>query len=391
MKARSAEARVMVATDNVDDANQILRQIKSEFEDARASTNSDLVVEDFEAFKPDVLVLAFDTLAKAQGYYLGLLRHGQLVHQQPHRTLVLCSKDEVRAAFDLCKKEHFDDYVLYWPHTHDGPRLRMSIWVACREMIALRSAAPSTGELLAHAQQLADLQQGLSRQRDDGEQRIAAASKSLSQAEQEIAGAIDQFSRRLAGPGSAGWVEVKDAAALASGLELLKQQQIERTRQVGASGVTSMKAWAQGFQDDIEPALAGARVFSDKVRDIRPIVMVVDDDGLMQQLIRRALGSDTYDMLFANDGAAAMSLLRRSRPDVILMDVRLPGQDGVSLTQQLKATPQLASIPVIMLTGDARRETLVSSLEAGAAGFIVKPFTREALIAKLNKALLLQG
>ncbi|MEO7853965.1 MAG: response regulator, partial [Rubrivivax sp.] len=212
--------------------------------------------------------------------------------------------------------------------------------------------------------------------------------KSLSQAEQEITGAIDQLARRLAGPGSAGWVDVKDAAALAREFELLKQLQLEQTRQIGASGVTSMKAWARGFQEDIEPALAGARVFSEKVRGIRPLVMVVDDDTLVQQLIGHALGSEAYDLMFANDGAEALNLLRRSRPDVILMDVRLPGQDGVSLTQKVKATAQLASIPVVMLAGDARRETLVSSTEAGAAGFIVKPFTREALITKLNKALL---
>jgi CheY-like chemotaxis protein len=386
MKKRSADARVMVATDNVDDASQILRQVKGEFEHARASTSADLAVDDFEAFKPDVLVLAFDTLEKAQGHYLGLLRHGQSVHLHPHRTVVLCSKDEVRAAFDLCKKEYFDDYVLYWPHTHDGPRLTMSIWMACREMMALRSAAPSTGELLAHSQKLGELERRLGRQRDDGQQFIAAASASLSKAEKQIAGALDQFSHRLVSSGSAGWIEVKDAEALAREIESLKQQQISETRHVGASSLGSMKAWAKSFEDQIEPALAGARAFADQVRGIRPVVMVVDDDALVRQLIGHTLEPEPYDLLFAEDGAAAMNLLRRTRPDIILMDVRLPGLDGVSLTQRLKASTHLASIPVVMLTGDARRETLAASMAAGAAGFVVKPFRRDALIAKLSKA-----
>ena len=69
------------------------------------------------------------------------------------------------------------------------------------------------------------------------------------------------------------------------------------------------------------------------------------------------------------------------------MDVRLPGGDGVALTEQIKSTPELASIPVVMLTGEARFETLVRSMEAGAADFIVKPFTRDALVAKLGKYL----
>jgi CheY-like chemotaxis protein len=387
VNTRSADVRVMVASDNVEDANQILRQVKSEFEQARTSTRADLAVTDFEAFSPEILVLAFDTLEKAQGYYLGLLRRSKLVHQQTHRTVVLCSKEEVKAAFELCKKEYFDDYVLYWPHTYDALRLVMSILTASREIMAIRSGAPNTCELLTHARQLTELEQRLIRQRDDGGQRVAAAGALVSKVEQETSDAMDQFSRQLAGPGSAGWVEVKNADALAAEMESVKQQQLARTRRVGTTSVESIKVWEQQFQEAIEPALANARAFSDKVRGIKPIVLVVDDDALVRQLIGLALKSDAYDMHFANDAAAALSLLRRMRPDVILMDVQLPGLDGVSLTQQLKAVPHLASIPIIMMTGDARRETLTSSIEAGAVGFIVKPFTREALISKLDKAL----
>ncbi len=69
------------------------------------------------------------------------------------------------------------------------------------------------------------------------------------------------------------------------------------------------------------------------------------------------------------------------------MDVVLPGGDGVVLTEEIKSTPGLSPIPVVMLTGDARVDTLVRSVHAGAADFIVKPFTREALVAKLSKYL----
>ena len=77
----------------------------------------------------------------------------------------------------------------------------------------------------------------------------------------------------------------------------------------------------------------------------------------------------------------------RSAPDLVLMDIVLPGSDGVAITEQMKATPDLAAIPVVMLTGEARFETLVRSMQAGAADFIVKPFTRDALVAKLGKFL----
>ena len=94
-----------------------------------------------------------------------------------------------------------------------------------------------------------------------------------------------------------------------------------------------------------------------------------------------------YQLLFANDGAAAYRELERVHPDAIFMDFRLPGLDGISLTRRLKANSRYAKIPVVMMTGDARSETLLSSMQAGAAAFVVKPFTTEALVAKLEHVL----
>jgi two-component system, chemotaxis family, chemotaxis protein CheY len=69
------------------------------------------------------------------------------------------------------------------------------------------------------------------------------------------------------------------------------------------------------------------------------------------------------------------------------MDINLPDIDGVTLLAQLKAVQSLADTPVLMLTGVARRQVIESSMDAGAAGFIVKPFTREALVSKVQKVL----
>ena len=114
-------------------------------------------------------------------------------------------------------------------------------------------------------------------------------------------------------------------------------------------------------------------------------IMVVDDDEVSRVLISEALAGEDYELLFAHDAAAALAVLRHTRPDLILMDVRLPDGDGIVLTGRLKALPQLAAIPVLMLTGEARRDTLESSMQAGAIGFIVKPFSRDALVTRLDR------
>ena len=114
---------------------------------------------------------------------------------------------------------------------------------------------------------------------------------------------------------------------------------------------------------------------------------VVLDDEVLHTLVSAMLESEPVDLVFEADGAAAFDRVNAVGPDLVLMDVMLPGGDGVALTERIKSTPDLAAIPVVMLSGEARLETLVRSMEAGAADFIVKPFTREALIAKLGKYL----
>lgn len=381
------ETRVLVATEDTKDAELVAGILGKEFDRIHASVNPDRAVEDFEEFKPHVLVLAFNSLEKAQRYYLGLYRRGELLRQHAHRTVLLCTKEEVQAAFELCKQRLFDDYVHFWPYALDGPRLSMSVLAASRELMAAHGSQPHRAELVAHARQLGDLERALSEGLSTGEEKIAAARQSLHRFESEIERTSEEFSRRLLDKHAAGLLQTKDTDALTREIERLKQQQIEQARLAGAVGVEPVTAWARSFKSEIGPALAGTRDFAEKVRKIRPLVMVVEDDELTRNLLARALDPEAYEFMFAGDSTDALRELRRVRPDVILMDVRLPGLDGVSLTRSLKESPQFSSIPVIMLTGDSRRETLLSSVDAGATDFVVKPFTRESLQSKLEKAL----
>ena len=384
MKQNPATAKVLVASDNADDAAQIVKQLQGEQERVRASANAELAVEDFEDFKPDVLVLAFDNIEKAQRYCLGLYRQSQVVSHHPHRTVLLCTKDEVRSAFDLCKKGFFDDYVLYWPLSQDGLRLTMSVWNAAREALA---SGPSVQELLAHAEQLGAIESLLDQQLSEGGRHAVSATQTLKQAETAIGAAIDEFSQRLTHPGKAAVVELRDAAGWSREFDRLKNDSVSQAFKATADGLAPIAAWPGQLHDQLAPHRAGMRDFAKKLGQAHWIVMVVDDDEIARKLIAKALEEQKYELLFAQDGAAALGVLRRTRPNLILMDINLPDIDGVTLTRRLKATPHLANIPVLMLTGDARRETLDSSMSAGAAGFIVKPFTRDSLVAKLDRFL----
>lgn len=340
-------ARVLVSTDNLDDSKQILQQLEAEFQHVRASTNLAMALRDFEEFRPDVLVLAFDTLDKAQRYYLGLYRLGQMLI--PHRTVILCDKSEVRAVFDLCKKEYFSDYVLYWPQVHDGLRLAMSVWNAFRETRIQRSDTPRNPPLLKRAceggaAELVDAEQ-------QDRQQTAGVLETAEQAAHEAADSTNQ-------------------AHQASDID------------VDAFDIALRK-----LEDKWELGRASKNAPNRNFSTARPVVMIVDDDIVARTLIGRMLDPQTYEVRTACDAIEALSQLRQGRPDVVLMDVQMPGLDGLGAAQRMKRSKYLADIPVIMMTGDARREVLDSSIAAGAEGFMVKPVTRASLNVRLASVL----
>ena len=143
MKHVMSPARVLVASDNADDAQQVQRQLNAEFEHVLVSTDTDRSLEDFERSKPDVLVLAFDHLDKAQRYYLVVRLGGGC---STPSTVILCSKDEVRECC-LCKRR-FRRYVCM-ARTATMVRLAMSCGSFARMRGALNTPRPA--ELLAHA------------------------------------------------------------------------------------------------------------------------------------------------------------------------------------------------------------------------------------------------
>jgi CheY-like chemotaxis protein len=386
MTLSPSAARVLIATDNPAEGVQVQRLLQPHFPHLSVTSDPDSALRDFEEFKPDVVVLAFDTIEKAQSYCLGLYRFGPRLQQHPHRMILLCSKSELATAFELCKKQYFDDYVLHWPMAHDGKRLPMSVWVASREIIAARAAAPARAELRTHAKQLRDLGTALDLECSAAENNVTGADSALTELERGISSATEEFSQRIAYRGD-GAVEITDIDALSRESARLKATVAAQTHHLREQTLIPMQSWAANLRGNVEPALAGAIELVEHMRNARPVIMVVDDDELSSAIVARALDTSRYEIIFAGDGAAALNQLRRVHPDAILMDIRLPGIDGVTFTRNLKAAPDLANIPIIMFSGDSRRETLLSSIEAGAADFIVKPFTRESLNLKLERVL----
>jgi CheY-like chemotaxis protein len=283
MTTTDSKAIILVASDSHTDAALVRGVLTQEFDHVYTSCDPAQAGADFTRHLPDVVVLAFNALEKSERYHLNLYRHYGEVYSHPHRTVVLCNKDEMKNAYDLCMKDLFDDYVLFWPMTYDSSRLNMSVHFALRELAKL-----------------------------------------------------------------------SDSAATAP----LQKKHLEA---------------------------------ASPVKEQRPTILIVDDDTFQHKLVGRILKDCNYQLLFAVDGVEVLNIVRKTRPDLVLMDVMMPDMDGIETTRHLKANPQFAKIPVIMITGKSEGQVVIDSLKAGAIDFVVKPFDGATLIAKIARALTAKG
>lgn len=119
-------------------------------------------------------------------------------------------------------------------------------------------------------------------------------------------------------------------------------------------------------------------------RDTPPRVLVVDDDPRMLRFVRDALSEAGYVPLVTGAPEDLARIIRTEKPQLVLLDLALPGSDGIELMQQV---PELSDLPVIFISAYRREETVAQALEAGAADYIAKPFSPTELVARVRAAL----
>jgi two-component system chemotaxis response regulator CheY len=116
--------------------------------------------------------------------------------------------------------------------------------------------------------------------------------------------------------------------------------------------------------------------------------LVVDDFSTMRRIVRgllKEMGCNNVEE--AEDGAIALNMLRSGRFDFVVSDINMPNMTGFDLLKAIKADESLRHLPVLMVTAEARKEDIVLAAQSGAAGYIVKPFTKATLEEKVTKIL----
>lgn len=115
-------------------------------------------------------------------------------------------------------------------------------------------------------------------------------------------------------------------------------------------------------------------------------ILIVDDFPTMRRIIKnllKDLGFENVDE--AEDGAMGLEKLRNGNFDFVVSDWNMPNLDGLEMLKAIRADPNLSKLPVLMVTAEAKKENIIAAAQAGANGYVVKPFTAATLEEKLNK------
>ena len=115
-------------------------------------------------------------------------------------------------------------------------------------------------------------------------------------------------------------------------------------------------------------------------------ILAVDDEQIVHRIVEATLSVDSrFDLSTASDGVEALEQVRRGKPDVVLLDVDLPGMDGFQVCRAIKADPSTASALVVMVTAMAQTADRRAGVAAGADDYLPKPFSPAVLLQKLNE------
>jgi len=116
----------------------------------------------------------------------------------------------------------------------------------------------------------------------------------------------------------------------------------------------------------------------------RPTVLVVEDDTDIRELLRYNLEQEGFMVEQAGDGAEALRLIERRLPELLILDLMLPGMPGLELCRKLRNTPTTSALPILILTARGEEVDRVLGLEMGADDYVVKPFSRRELLARIK-------
>lgn len=374
---------LLIVSDNKDDPNEIVHLISLDYGLCHTALDDDTAIKLFDKHEPQVLLLCFDKLEQAELFYLTLFRASKKVHVVPHQVILLCKATEANVAYNICARGVFDDYVVYKP-PYDINRLRLSVQQAVERMKLMAQSSGTFSQVARFGKVTDNLHESIRKSIDQGNKAMEDSTEVYDELAASIGSKLDTLRQRLTSDGLKSAANIRDEDLLKEQFTRFKQESIApELKRVHSQLDHALSDWVTNIQSEYDKYAEPVKAFEDLISSIPRSIMVVDDDEMYLNILQTVLEAEDYQVIKATDGAKALAMMSRTKPDLILMDLNMPGMGGIEAVKKVKYHEPLKDIPIIMLTGNSHKQVVKEAITAGAIDFIVKPADREKLLEKV--------
>lgn len=387
MMLKNHHSVIFIAGNSKSVVEVVLHQLQDDFDKVIPCVSDSQVeiVNEMRRSYADVLILAYETLELAATVSDRLYAAHQKTPLKPYRVLALCSKSDVKHAYSYYGERKFNDYVVYWPLTYDPYRLVLSVHQAIDDLKYNQNAKQLLREIAELKTELARVTAAYERCRND----IHAEGDGLQGAMEQQ---LEQLSRQLAQyeqpPSASAPGQIGQMKATMDSLYLEIRQSLEMFRDLRRTALNPRPPAAPVAPSGTTLIMPAPNANTDVIARQKKTVLVVDDDTFQRNVLKKLLRSEKFDVEMAENGVQALEMLQQSQPDLVLLDLLMPGMNGLEVMQRIRQHPTLSQVPVVVISGEHEKETVIECLKLGASGYVVKPYTRKTLLEKIDKALL---
>ncbi|MBC8211952.1 MAG: response regulator [Gammaproteobacteria bacterium] len=365
--------QLLIVSDQKDDLDTIVRQVASSFTQYHVAADDAKGIQLFDKFLPEIILVCLQDIEHSQRFYLGLYRASEKIKHSPHQSILLCKTTESNAAYEICVRGVFDDYVVF-NSPYDVHRLKLSTQQAI-EKINLRL-------------QLAEFKSSAASTRQyDGLQKLSMddAIQTYADLETALGAQLDRFLNRMASGDLQSSASQLDPGQLKQQFTRFKQETISAELKKSLARFTPERAGTSVTETSnatAEKSLTGSA--SDRLHaEADRYILVVDDDEMYLTILQSILQSAGYQVIQAMSGRQALEQMNRRKPDLVLLDLNMPEMDGIEVMKIARSHEYLKGVPIIMLTGNSQKTTVLEAIQGGARDYIVKPAESRLLLEKV--------
>lgn len=373
--SRPNKFSVLLITNNKTPLETIIRLIKRHFSSFFVVSSPEQAIDAINTKGIDVVLFGFNSVQEAEVCFLHMIRHDRTIEDKIASTIVLCNKEEVQNAFNICNKDIFNDYFickpLYDPH-HILLRLRTMRRLLSNGSLK-KTKSMSLEEVCSYFDQVASSGKELMDLNQESLERLMTTVSFSMEAIKERMLKEQPNNPNICASSVNAIIDEHAAQTLMPKLETDKQQAKEQVGALLNDLVTSSENHRSSIQHEIkqsQPSAVSIMVIEDEEKDLMHIATQLEESGFTPNV--------------SSSATDALQMMEQCQPRIILIDLTLPDMSALHVISRIQNHPKLQNTKIMALAKKGDKDKVMDAVKMGISEVMIKPIDKDLLMYKIN-------